>query len=329
MVQEAPRAESPTVSAAAVAPGEPTPDRFRNPAVRLFAATRPAFLAVTGVGVLVGLATAEYDLGRVDPVSAVLTLLFALVAHAGVNVLNDYFDSLGGTDERNASRIFPFTGGSRFIQNGVLALADTRRLGYLLLALVVPAGLLLSWWSGPGLMVIGLAGLVIGWAYSAPPLKLNSRGLGEACVAVGFLCVVLGADYVQRHAFASTPFSAGLPYALMVTNVLFINQFPDRKADLETGKLHWVARLAPERACWGYPLIALTAALLLGSAVLVCGSLPSGALLALAALLQTGFACRELMRYASTPSQLRPAIKATIGAALVHGMILSGAMLFS
>lgn len=89
---------------------------------------------------------------------------------------------------------------------------------------------------------------MIGWAYSAPPLELNSRGIGEACVAAGFLLVVLGSDYVQRHGFDSTAFAAGLPYGLFVTNVLYINQFPDRKADLQAGKLHWVARLEPRTA---------------------------------------------------------------------------------
>jgi 1,4-dihydroxy-2-naphthoate octaprenyltransferase len=44
----------------------------------------------------------------------------------------------------------PFTGGSRFIQNGVLSEAETARLGWALLALVVPAGLWLAWQSGPG-----------------------------------------------------------------------------------------------------------------------------------------------------------------------------------
>jgi 1,4-dihydroxy-2-naphthoate octaprenyltransferase len=35
-----------------------------------------------------------------------------------VNVVNDYYDHLNGTDAANVERIFPFTGGSRFIQNG-------------------------------------------------------------------------------------------------------------------------------------------------------------------------------------------------------------------
>jgi 1,4-dihydroxy-2-naphthoate octaprenyltransferase len=245
----------PTARAGERHPREPTGSSFGTRAEAYFFATRPAFLSVTLVGALIGVASAYYDIGSINLAAAIPTLLFALVAHAGVNVLNDYYDHLNGTDAANVERIFPFTGGSRFIQNGVLSARETARLGYALLAAVVPAGLLLTAWAGPGLLVIGLAGLSIGWAYSAPPLELNSRGLGEACVGAGFALIVVGADYVQRHGFDSTPFAAGFPYALFVTNLLYINQFPDRKADLHAGKLHWVARVQPRVARWGYVLI--------------------------------------------------------------------------
>src|SRR3970040_263437 len=86
----------------------------------------------------------------------------------------------------------------------------------------------------------GRAGLFTAWAYSAPPLKLNSRGLGEACVAMGFGLIAVGADYVQRAEFSLFPVVAVLPYALLVTNLLYINQFPELKADAATGKRHWV-----------------------------------------------------------------------------------------
>jgi len=313
---------------AALRAGEPTPDRFANPVLKLLAATRPAFLSVTAVGAMLGLASAWFDLGSIAALPALLTLVFALVAHAGVNVVNDYYDHLSGTDEVNVDRIFPFTGGSRLIQNGVLSARQTAWLGYALLTSVIPAGLLLAARSGPGLVAIGLAGLVIGWAYSAPPLKLNSRGLGEICVGAGFLLVVVGADYVQRRGFDSTPFAAGLPYALFVTNVLYINQFPDRLADLQTGKRHWVARLDPRTARWGHLLIALAAGpVTLSGVARTC--LPTTALVSLLAWIPAGFAARELFRYADSPAGLAPAIKATIAAALVHGVLMTGALILS
>lgn len=303
-------------------PIEPTLAAFPNPILRYVAATRPPFLSVTFAACLIGLATAALDGAALRPLAAFITVFFALVAHAGINVLNDYYDALNGTDAANTERQFPFTGGSRFIQNGVLSLRAAGVFGYALLAAVVPAGLWLAWSSANGLILIGLAGLFVGWAYSAPPLKFMSRGLGEAAVACGWLIVVVGADYVQRGAFSALPFIAGLPYALHVVNVLFINQFPDYRADAATGKRNWVVRLGPQRARWVYPLISAFAyGWLIGAVVL--GALPWPVLAALAALAPALAATRQLLAHADRPAELVPAIRATIGAAMLHGILLA------
>lgn len=86
---------------------EPSVASLRNPALRYVAATRPAFLAVTLFGCLVGFAASSFDGARLDALRAAVTLVFALVAHAGANVLNDYFDAVNGTDDINTGRIFP------------------------------------------------------------------------------------------------------------------------------------------------------------------------------------------------------------------------------
>jgi 1,4-dihydroxy-2-naphthoate octaprenyltransferase len=301
---------------------EPTLAAFPNPILRYVAATRPAFLSVTFAACLVGLATAALDGAMLRPAAAFFTVFFALVAHAGINVLNDYYDALNGSDAANAERQFPFTGGSRFIQNGVIGQRAAGLFGYALLAAVIPAGLWLAWSSASGLILIGLAGMFVGWAYSAPPFKLMSRGLGEFAVACGWLIVVVGADYVQRGAFSALPFVAGLPYALHVANVLFINQFPDYKADASAGKRNWVVRLGPRRARYGYPLVVGTAyGWLLGSVIL--GALPWTALVALVALAPALAATKGLFAHAAQPAQLVPAIRATIGAAMLHGILLA------
>ncbi|BCK86636.1 1,4-dihydroxy-2-naphthoate octaprenyltransferase [Sideroxyarcus emersonii] len=309
-------------------PMEPTLAAFQNPLARYFAATRPAFLTASLMACTIGLAVAWHDGLAFDVPFALITLLLALLAHAGVNVLNDYYDALNGTDAQNTGRIFPFTGGSRFIQNGVLTLAQTRNLGFVLMACVAAAGLWLMARSASQLFYVGLAGLFIGWAYSAPPFRLNSRGLGELCVAAGFLAITVGADFVQRKGFAAAPFAAGLPYALLVTNLLYINQFPDRVADTAAGKLHWVARLEVRQARWGYVLIVALAYIWL-LALVALGRLPLLALLALFALPLSAGASRLLLRHAAQPQQLGDAIKLTIGAMMAHGALLSLALILS
>jgi 1,4-dihydroxy-2-naphthoate octaprenyltransferase len=313
------------VNKAAVAPLEPRPERLGNPWLRYFLATRPAFLTITLVGVMLGFATAWHAGTPFDVPAALLTVLLALLAHAGVNVLNDYYDHLNGTDAANSDRLFPYTGGSRFIQNGVLTPRQTLAFGLLLFAAVIAGGLWLVGRSGFGLFWIGLAGLVIGWAYSAPPLKLNSRGLGEVCVSVGFLLIVAGADLVQRGGFDPAPWLIGMPYALMVTNILYINQFPDRVADLVAGKRHWVARLRPEAAAWGYLALLLLAAGWL-SAVAVAGPAPTLSLVAMPVFLPAVAAAFDLRRHASQPGLLAPAIRATILSAHLLAVLLAAAL---
>ena len=294
--------------------------------MRYFLATRPAFLSVTLVAAFIGLGTSQVNGTVFHFDTALIAVLFALVAHAGINVLNDYYDELNGTDRINSERIFPFTGGSRFIQNGVLTSSQTLGLGLLLCSAVIPAGAWLASRAGPGLYLIGFAGLFIGWAYSAPPLKLNSRGLGEIAVAAGFALIVIGADYVQRHDWSWTPAIASISYALLVTNILFINQFPDYKADASAGKRHWVVIAGPERARWGYVAIVLVSCLWLVVAV-TSGALTKLALVALISVFPSIKAGKDLLLFSSHPARLADAIRATIGAALLHGLALAGALI--
>ena len=309
-------------------PTEPHPHQFSNRVALYFAATRPAFLSVTLAGALIGLGTAHADGVPINLLSAMLTVLFALVAHAGANVVNDYYDALSGTDANNTERLFPFTGGSRFIQNGTLSVQQTRAFGYALLAIVVPAGLWLSAQSGPGLLVIGAAGLLIAWAYSAPPLQMMARGTGELAIVGGWLLVVLGTDFVQRGAFSALPLLMGMPFALLVAAILYINQFPDRAADAAANKRTVVVRLGAQSARWGYCLIVGAAYLWLAGAV-IWGAAPAIAAVGLVPAVLSAIAATRLVQHANNPAQLAPAIKATIAAANVHGLVVSAALVLS
>jgi len=308
--------------AAMSAHSEPTAATLTHPLARYCAATRPAFLTVTAVGVLLGMASVVGSGGSLDPLRAAVALLLALCAHAAANVLNDYYDALSGTDALNVDRLYPFTGGSRLIQNQVLTPAATRRFAHALLALVIIAGLWLAAVCGAGLLLVGLAGLLIGWAYSVPPLKLQSRGLGELAIIAGWLLVVVGSDYVQRGAFAFAPLASGLAFALLVANVLYINQFPDVKADAACGKRTLVVRLGVLTARWGYLLLALSA---YGWMIVMLwlGRLPLKTWPALLPVVASFIAARHLWRAASQVDRLRPAIQMTIAAANIHGLLLS------
>lgn len=314
------------MSKVAAAPMEPTPAALANPVKRYLLATRPAFLTIALAGCLLGFASA-LESAFSWPL-AVLTLLLAIATQAGVNVFNDYYDHLNGTDAVNVDRLFPFTGGSRFIQNGVMSPRQMLVYALALFGAVIAGGLWLIATRGSGLFWIGIAGLLIGWAYSAPPLKLNSRGLGEICVAAGFLLIVAGADFVQRGTMSLTPWLIGLPYALLVTNILYVNQFPDRNADLQAGKRHWVVRLEPSIAARGYWLI-LALAVLVQVWLVASGRLPVLTLISLLALIPALKAGQVLSAHAAEPAKLAPAVQMTILAAHLQPVLLSAALVWT
>ncbi len=304
---------------------EPTAERFPTPFAAYFAATRPPFILASVVPIFLGLSFAFYLGYPLNGITAGFTLLAAVLLNAAVNVLNDYYDALNGTDELNTERIYPFTGGSRFIQNGILERQQMLNFGIGLTLTVVIIGIYLINQSGMELFWLGLGGLLLGWGYSAPPLRLNSRGLGELAVLAGFGLLPLGAFFVQTGELSWRLMLVALPSALLTTNLLYINQFPDRKADIAAGKLHWVARLTPATAAWGYPFIALLAGVIL-ALLIVAGLLPWLAVVAALPLLLSVRAAGVLLRYAGDPQKLAPAIRMTILAMLAHGSLLSAVL---
>lgn len=304
---------------------EPRVEKFSNPFVMYFAATRPPFILASVIPIFLGLGYSVYEGHAIHWLNAVLTLFAGVLLHAAINVLNDYYDALNGTDDLNQERVYPFTGGSRFIQNEVLSHKQTLSYGIgLVLAVLLIASYLISQ-TGVALLWLGLFGALLGWGYSAPPLNLNSRGLGELSVLAGFGLLPLGTYLVQTGELSLLLVLVSLPVGLLTANLLYINQFPDRKADIQAQKRHWVARLSPNVARWGYVLIALLAWLTLAVLVLV-GILPMLALVSVLPVLLSIKAARILLRNAEMPQNLVPAIQMTILAMLGHGALLTLAL---
>jgi 1,4-dihydroxy-2-naphthoate polyprenyltransferase len=288
--------------------------------------TRPGFLVITAVACVLGTAVAVACGHWPNLWTALATLVLAVLMHAAANVLNDYHDALNGADDANTQGLFPFTGGARLIQNGLVSVQDTLDLANALIVFLIPCGLLLAFKTGGGLVLLGLMGLLLGWAYSAPPLALMKRGLGEVTVSLTWGLVVVGADYVQRGKFFVIPVAVALSFALLVGNILVINGFPDAVSDAQVGKRTLVVRLGTRHVAWLYLLVAL-----LAHAWLVAGVWlfihPEPALWGLASMPLSLWAFMFLLNNVDQPARLAPAIVLTIAAAVVHGLAMSAGLL--
>jgi 1,4-dihydroxy-2-naphthoate octaprenyltransferase len=255
------------------------------------AATRPAFFTASVLPVLVGLAFAWRAGATFHPRLALLTVINIMVIHAGANVLNDYFDALNGTDAANPHRQYPFTGGSRFIQNGALSVEATGRFGAGLMIAGAALGAFMVVQAGPWLLAIGLLGALLGIVYSAPPC-LACRGLGDLAIGLAFgVLPVVGTVYIQLGTLEPGAAWLGAVIGFFVSAILWINSIPDIKADAKAGKNTLPVRLGSERARWGLPFLFLA-----GFVTLAVAPVPAACRLALAAVFPAAAAVLNLYR---------------------------------
>ena len=232
-----------------IGPAEPTPAAFAGTgpaaqAKRLVHATRPKFFPASVLPVLVGTTWGACVAQSFDVAVFLLALLATVCVHAAANVLNDVGDDVSGTDRINEGRIFPYTGGSRFIQNGILSTRAMAVWGIQLLLAAAAIGAVLTYLRGPTVLVFGLVGIALATLYSLPKVELAARGIGEASVAIAFgVLPVSGAAWLQSGIIDPASILISIPVSIWVAAILLINEVPDLAADAAAGKRTLVVRL--------------------------------------------------------------------------------------
>ena len=283
--------------------------------------TRLPFLSATAVPVLLGIAVAARS-GAFNGWLALITIVGAALAHLAINVSNDIFDTLSGADEANVNPT-PFSGGSRVLIYDLLTLRQLIFLAAVLFGGAAAIGLVLVWVTQSAtLLGIGLAGIALGLAYTAPPLKLVYRGLGEIAVAIGFGPIMLLGAYVVQTGFLSWEAAvASVPVAILVALILYVNEIPDRVGDAAAGKRTLPVRLAPRVVTGIYLAFAVVAFAVVVAGVTI-GLLPVATLLALLAAPLAWRVYTGLRQFYSQPYALMPIMGTNIKLHAYVGLLL-------
>ncbi len=264
--------------------------------------------------VLVGTAWAGAAFHRFDGLLFGLALAVMVLAHAASNVYNDVGDDVIGADAGNSNRIYPYTGGSRFIPTGLMSRRQMTRLAIGLAAAALLLGALLAVLRGPGVIWLGCLGLGLGLLYSLPGVQLSARGLGEATVAIGFGALpVLGTVWLQTGFVDPDALLLCLPVSAWAAAILIINEVPDLEADRRAHKRTLVVRWGVGGARWlyfGVTFIALAAS----AAAILRHALPLW--YALPALIVAGLAVHA-GRGISAEREARPRLRQSIEQSLI------------
>jgi 1,4-dihydroxy-2-naphthoate octaprenyltransferase len=195
-------------------------------------ASRPWSFTMTFISVSVGAALAE-NAADFSWGLYLLTLIGAVLAHAGTNLINDYYDVRSGVDDPDAKtaqyRPHPLV-------EGELEPVKVRNAALALLGLALALGLILAASRGFEIVVLGLIGLAASLAYTAPPVKYKYMGLGEFSVFLMWgPLMVEGGYFVQAGAFSLRALLVSIPFGVLVALVLLANNIRDMEHDASKG----------------------------------------------------------------------------------------------
>lgn len=210
-----------------------------------------------------------------------LALVGLVVAHAANNMINDFFDVVGGVDTAGYVRTVyaPHPILSGLIPKGGLLAA-------ILAANLVDLAVLVALYSARGwpVLLFALSGLFISVFYVAPPLQLKHRGLGEPGVAVVWGPLMIGGTYYATTGTAPLwVFLASLPYALLVTTVLFGKHIDKHDSDRAKG-IHTLPVILGKEVALAWTRFMMGAYFVLVGLLVLSGAVGLWCLLSLAAL---------------------------------------------
>jgi 1,4-dihydroxy-2-naphthoate octaprenyltransferase len=203
-------------------------------------AVRPRTLYAAIAPVLAGGAVA-FAQGGFKPLPALAALLVAILIQVGTNLYNDVADFERGVD--TTDRLGPV----RVTQAGYLSPGQVKAGAYFSFALAGLAGLSLVFAAGPLVLVIGLASILAGLAYTGGPFPLSANGLGDPFVFIFFGFVAVGGTvFVQLGSVPPLGWLAGAMLGALITALLVVNNVRDLETDRAAGRRTIPARFGRE-----------------------------------------------------------------------------------
>ena len=209
-------------------------------------AARPAAHGMIFIPLLAGQALAFRTHGVFDWNWVFHLVLYGILYQIYVLYINDYADEELDRDNHT----YWLSGGSRVIPQGKLSGQALWIGSWVILCFLLAQAL---YWGvalkrpGMPLLMIGAVGL--GWAYSLPPLRLSCRGHGEILQGVGCgVLLPLTGFYTQVGSLESFPWMAWAPLFLIFYVGNIITALPDYPADLAGNKRTYPVRFGQRRS---------------------------------------------------------------------------------
>ncbi len=209
-------------------------------------AARPKTLPAGIVPVLVA-GVIAYSMDSFHLLSFVAALAGSVLIQIGTNFANDLFDFIKKTD--TADRIGP----TRVTQAGLVTRRQITAATIIVFTLAFLIGIYLVYRGGWPIVIIGLASIACGILYTATPLALGYIGIADLFVLIFYGPVALaGTVWVLAHEFSWAIVLAGLPFGMISTAILTVNNLRDIDTDRRAGKKSLAVRFGRNFARFEY-----------------------------------------------------------------------------
>lgn len=214
-----------------------------------FSYTLPFVLAsVCGIVAALGCGAPAHIMVLI-PVTVLFMALF-------VNFSNDYFDYKSGIDAKLFHERFEvqrklldsealkklYWSGNQF-DTGLVTEKQGRVIMAAILVIIVLLAIPILIYGGWPVLVLGIVGVGLAWAYTAPPFNLGARGLGEADVGVSFFMMCFFSYYIVTGTATVEIFLFSLMVGLVVCLMRMIDSMPANESHREAGELNLSIRL--------------------------------------------------------------------------------------
>lgn len=200
-------------------------------------AARPKTLSAAIVPVLIGSALAAREPAAITWWVFACALLGAVLIQIATNFINDALDFKKGAD--TGERLGPI----RVTQAGLVSAESVMRAAWLCLVLAALCGIPLVYRGGWPMLIVGVASIVMAYAYTGGPYPLAYHGLGELFVILFFgLIAVGGTFYVHSLQLTRSALLAGFAAGSLATVLLVINNLRDVEGDRRSNKRTTVVR---------------------------------------------------------------------------------------
>lgn len=286
--------------------------------ITVFKTTRPAFLILTPVCVLLGLSSSLTSEMPVNLSLFLMILIAAVAAHISVNTLNEYYDFKSGLDLNTKKT--PFSGGSGTLPGNPEIAGQVFILGLLALFVTIAIGFYLILTREMQILPIGLAGIVLiitytQWLNRLPMLCLVAPGLGFGTL------MVVGTHLILTKEYSPLAWQLSLIPFFLVNNLLLLNQYPDIEADASVGRKTFpiVYGIKKSNLVYAFFMLATYSLILF---YIVKGVIPVLGIIALIPLLLSLFALIGAVKHTNKLGHYPKYMAANVAAAILTPLFL-------